>query len=198
MRRDITRCPHGRQLVCTKRHAEDDPRLGRPICLDCYDHAAHVVWNGWAGELWRRTIITLTRALRRLERAHDIRLRVSYGKVAEYQRRGVVHFHALIRLDRIDPADPDAVLAPPADITAAELVQLVTDAVTATRFLTPGYADTGHCLAHRMGPTTRRPPRHPHRPRRHARTCPPTRWPPTWPSTPPRPPNPPASRSPAG
>ncbi len=28
------------QLVCTKRHAEDDPRLGRPICLDCYDHAA--------------------------------------------------------------------------------------------------------------------------------------------------------------
>ena len=144
MRRDITRCPHGRQLVCTKRHAEDDPRLGRPICLDCYDHAAHVVWNGWAGELWRRTIITLTRALRRLEHAHDIRLRVSYGKVADYQRRGVVHFHALIRLDRVDPTDPDAVLAPPADITAAELVQLVTAAVTATRFLTPGYADTGH------------------------------------------------------
>jgi hypothetical protein len=144
MRRDITRCPHGRQLVCTKRHAEDDPRLGRPICLDCYDHAAHVVWNGWAGELWRRTIITLSRALRRLERAHNIRLRVSYGKVAEYQRRGVVHFHALIRLDQIDPADPDAVLRPPGVIIAAELAQLVTDAVTITRFLTPGYADTGH------------------------------------------------------
>jgi hypothetical protein len=27
------------------------------------------------------------------------RLRVSYAKVAEYQRRGVVHFHAIIRLD---------------------------------------------------------------------------------------------------
>ena len=106
MRRDITRCPHGRQLVCTKRHTEDDPRLGRPICLDCYDHAAHVVWNGWAGELWRRTMITLTRALRQLERAHDIRLRVSYGKVAEYQRRGIVHFHALIRLDRGRPRRP--------------------------------------------------------------------------------------------
>jgi hypothetical protein len=152
MRRDIALCPHGRQLVCTKRHADDDPRLGRPICLDCYDHAAHVVWNGWAGELWRRTLIALTRALRRLERAHDVKLRVSYGKVAEYQRRGVVHFHALIRLDQVDPADPDAVLRPPGVIIAAELAQLVTDAVTTTRFLTPGYADTGHAWPIEWGP----------------------------------------------
>ena len=50
-----------------------------------------------------------------------IKLRVSYGKVAEYQRRGVVHFHALIRLDGVDPADPDAILAPPDGITAADL-----------------------------------------------------------------------------
>jgi hypothetical protein len=33
--------------------------------------------------------------------------RLSYAKVAEYQRRGVVHFHAAIRLDGPDgPADP--------------------------------------------------------------------------------------------
>ena len=42
-----------------------------------------------------------------------MKLRVSYGKVAEYQARGVVHFHALLRLDLVDPTDPDLVLPPP-------------------------------------------------------------------------------------
>ncbi len=144
MRRSITRCPHGVQLVCTKRHPEDAACLGRPICLDCYDHAHHVVWNGWAGELWRRTMIGLGRALQPLERAHDVKLRVSYGKVAEYQRRGVVHFHALLRLDAVNPDDPDAILAPPVGITAADLVELVADTAATTAFLTPDYADTGH------------------------------------------------------
>ncbi|GAA3043384.1 replication initiator protein RepSA [Pseudonocardia yunnanensis] len=144
MRRDLTPCPHGKLLACTQRHTENAPCLGRPICLDCYDHAHHVVWNGWAGELWRRTTITLTRALRPLERTHGVKLRVSYGKVAEYQRRGVVHFHALIRLDRLDPDDRDAILAPPAAISAADLAELVAGAITATGFQTPEYADTGH------------------------------------------------------
>jgi hypothetical protein len=144
MRRDITPCLHGRSPVCTARHKPDDPALGRPICLDCYDHAHHVVWNGWAGELWRRTTITLNRLLRPLAKAHGIRLRVSYGKVAEYQRRGVVHFHALLRLDLLDPDDRDAILAPPAQITTGHLAELVADAVHATTFRTPGYADTGH------------------------------------------------------
>jgi len=143
-RRNAPVCPHGRLLSCTQRHAENAPCLGRPLCLDCYDHAHHVVWNGWAGELWRRTTITLTRSLRRLERALGLRLRVSYGKVAEYQRRGVVHFHALIRLDLLDPDDRDAILAPPSTITAGHLAELVAAAVTATGFTTPDYADTGH------------------------------------------------------
>ena len=43
-------------------------------------------------------------------------------------------------------------MRPPADITAAELGQLVTDAVTTTRFLTPGYADTGHSWPIEWGP----------------------------------------------
>jgi hypothetical protein len=89
-------------------------------------------------------MITLSRALRPFERAHGVKLRVSYGKVAEYQRRGVVHFHALIRLDATDPADPDAILAPPEGITAADLVELVADATATTRFRTPDYADTQH------------------------------------------------------
>ena len=33
----------------------DDARLGEPLCPDCYDYPAHVVWNAAAGELWRRT-----------------------------------------------------------------------------------------------------------------------------------------------
>ena len=152
MRRSITRCPHGKILICTQRHTENAPALGRPICLDCYDHAAHVVWNGWAGELWRRTTITLTRTLAVLGKRHGVRLRISYGKVAEYQRRGVVHFHALIRLDVVDPADPDAILAPPDAITAADLAQLVAGAAASTGFRTPDYADTDHSWPIGWGP----------------------------------------------
>ena len=152
MRRDITRCPHGKLLVCTQRHTENAPSLGRPICLDCYDHAHHVVWNGWAGELWRRTMIRLNRLLRPLVDAHDVRLRVSYGKVAEYQRRGVVHFHALIRLDQIDENDPDAILAPPSPITSMDLAELVAGSAATTGFRTPAYTDTDHTWPIAWGP----------------------------------------------
>ncbi len=55
-----------------------------------------------------------------------------------------MHFHALIRLDAVDPADPDAILAPPDGITAADLVELVADATATTGFRTPDYADTTH------------------------------------------------------
>lgn len=96
-------CPHGRSTRCTAIHAEDDPRLGQPICPDCYDYPAHIAFNWYAPELWRRFTIAVRRAL-----AHHSgmtvaefgrRCRVSFVKVAEFQRRGVVHFHALIRLD---------------------------------------------------------------------------------------------------
>jgi hypothetical protein len=137
-------CPHGRLLACTQRHSENSPCIGRPLCLDCYDHEHHLVWNGWAGELWRRTTITLNRLLRPIGEVYGIKLRVSYGKVAEYQRRGVVHFHALIRLDQIDPDNPDAILPPPAGITAELLAQLVTRAVQTTAFRTPVYPGTEH------------------------------------------------------
>jgi len=48
-------CAHGNPAVCFARHDADDPRLGQPLCLDCYDHNHHVVWNAYSGELWRRT-----------------------------------------------------------------------------------------------------------------------------------------------
>jgi hypothetical protein len=31
-------CAHGRPTWCTAIHGEDDPRLGQPICPDCYDY----------------------------------------------------------------------------------------------------------------------------------------------------------------
>jgi hypothetical protein len=49
--------------------------------------------------------------------------RLSYGKVAEFQKRGAVHFHAVIRID--GPEGPDAL--PPAWVT----VGLLTDAIRA-------------------------------------------------------------------
>ena len=48
-------------------------------------------------------------------------LRLSYAKVAEYQHRGIVHFHALVRLDGVNPADKDAIVAPDPSVTAAHL-----------------------------------------------------------------------------
>jgi replication initiator protein RepSA len=107
-RRDAPVCPHGVRLSCGRVHDEDDRCLGEPLCAECFDHAGAVVWNNAFGELWRRTTIYLPRALARLtgmtQKALRELLRVSYVKVAEYQRRGLVHLHVVIRLDRAMPA----------------------------------------------------------------------------------------------
>jgi hypothetical protein len=106
-RKDKT-CPHGIRLSCAEKHARDDHRLGEPLCPDCYDYTGAVLFNACAPELWRRFTITLRRTLARQAgitgKALAAQARVSYAKVAEYQHRGVVHFHAIIRLD--GPAGP--------------------------------------------------------------------------------------------
>jgi hypothetical protein len=100
---DARRCPHGRDISCPARHVEDDPRLGQPMCPDCYGYTAAVLFNAYAGDLWRRFVTYLPRRLARLagvtqKMLHD-QLSIRFVKVAEYQARGVVHFHAVIRLD---------------------------------------------------------------------------------------------------
>jgi hypothetical protein len=35
--RQGARCPHGLRDGCWHRHDKDDPRLGEPLCLSCYD-----------------------------------------------------------------------------------------------------------------------------------------------------------------
>ena len=64
-RRKTRRCPHGRDISCPTRHVEEDPRLGQPMCGDCYDYDAAVLFNAYAGDLWRRFITYLPRHLAR-------------------------------------------------------------------------------------------------------------------------------------
>jgi hypothetical protein len=49
-RRDANarRCPHGRNVSCPTRHVDADPRLGQPLCPDCYDYEAAVLFNAYA------------------------------------------------------------------------------------------------------------------------------------------------------
>jgi hypothetical protein len=137
-RREEDRCPHGVDLRCDRMHTDGEKTLATPLCLDCYDHEHQVVWNFTAGELWRRTRITLERSLRRVAKSRGIdgtTVRVSYGKVAEMQRRGVVHFHAIIRLDGADPNDSEAIESVPDGIGLGDLVDAVEDAARHTRYI---------------------------------------------------------------
>jgi hypothetical protein len=127
-RRDQPTCPHGEALTCYARHDDHDKRVGAPLCLDCYDHAAQVVWNNQAGELWRRTRISIERFLQQRAKRHGYlasSIKLTYGKAAEFQRRAVVHLHLIIRLDGYDRSDKAAVVPPPAGLDAADLVDAV-------------------------------------------------------------------------
>jgi hypothetical protein len=97
------RCPHGRDISCPRIHRDDDPQLGQALCRDCYDYTGHILFNALAPELWRRFTIYLPRALAALAGITQKQLRqevsVRFVKVAEYQARGVIHYHAVIRLD---------------------------------------------------------------------------------------------------
>ncbi len=137
-RRDIETCPHGRPLACFTRHRPDDPHLGQPLCPDCYDYPAHAVWNNQAGELWRRTKQAIERRLNQAARHRHLpyAVRVSHGKAAEYQARGAVHFHVLLRLDGLDDTDPSRLLPPPPGITIADLEDATRHAATAISYRT--------------------------------------------------------------
>jgi len=108
--RPEARCPHGRPRRCPDRHIGGDPALGTPLCPDCYDYPRAVLWNALAPQLWRRTTIYLRRTLARqagLFAAEAGRqVRIAYVKVAEYQKRGTIHLHVIIRLDGPDPHTP--------------------------------------------------------------------------------------------
>ena len=121
-------------------HDDADLLAGQPLCPDCYDYTGHLVWQWWAPELWRRFTITLRRHLAHhlglTETAARRLVRVQFAKVAEYQRRGIIHFHALIRLDGA-PTDTNPYPAPAAHIDTETLAQLVLDAARSVSFTAP-------------------------------------------------------------
>ena len=127
-------CAHGRSTTCPLRHRADDPTLGHPICPDCYDYERSVLWNATCPELWRRTTIYVRRELARLcdvnVKELDQSVRLSFAKVAEFQRRGVVHLHAILR---VDPRDDDASV--PHSIDAQTLTSAIRSA--ASKVTTP-------------------------------------------------------------
>ncbi|WCH97546.1 replication initiation protein [Streptomyces moderatus] len=115
----------GRPCRCGTHHDQDDDTLGTPLDPDTYDYETAVLWNAHAGALWRRFSTYLRREVAKRaglsQRRFRQHARVSFAKVAEYQRRGAVHFHAVIRLD--GPGGGDT--APPPWASA----DLLTDAI---------------------------------------------------------------------
>ncbi|OAH13416.1 replication initiator protein RepSA [Streptomyces jeddahensis] len=112
---------------CGARHATDDSALGTALDPASYDYAGAVLFNNHASDLWHRFVNRLRReicaraGLTQRELAETCR--ISYGKVAEFQKRGAIHFHAVIRLD--GPEGPES--PPPSWASVA----LLTDAIRA-------------------------------------------------------------------
>jgi hypothetical protein len=127
-RRDGGTCEHGRPIGCGTLHAPDASVVGQPLCADCYDYSSHVLWHAHASKLWDRFVIDVRRRLATsvgLVQSHFARhARLSFARVAEYQKRAAVHVHAVVRLDGPDGPDDE----PPTWGTA----ELLTDAVRAS------------------------------------------------------------------
>jgi len=133
-------CEHGQARTCHRVHTVDDVLSGQPLCPSCYDYKSHVVWQWWAPDLWRRFTIAFRRLLAKGLGIPATRLTevatVQYAKVAEFQRRGLIHFHALIRLD--GPKTADGFAPAPNQVDPALLAQLVTQAAASVRLTVPG------------------------------------------------------------
>lgn len=130
-------CLHSQPTACTMKHAPDDPLLGQALCPSCFDYRAAVLFNAHITSLWQNTVLRTRRGLAASidvpARQLSEHLRVSFGKVAEYQLRGVVHLHVLVRLD-----GPTPDLPPPESVTTAQLQQVVTAAARQAKAKLPG------------------------------------------------------------
>jgi hypothetical protein len=144
-----TRRDHGRACRCGQRHEVDDPVLGAAIDPGTYDYDGAVLWNWHAPMLWNRFGVELVRVLAAgagvSESAWRRHVRVAYAKVAEFQARGLVHFHAIIRLDHPD----DRAKPPGLRVTADELAAAIRQA--AERTTVHGHAGDGEVLELRLG-----------------------------------------------
>ncbi|MFE7215963.1 replication initiator [Streptomyces sp. NPDC057611] len=125
--------PNTGRCHCGQVHPDDAPLLGTPLDPDRYDYAGAVLWNAHAPALWARFTTHLRREIAKAAGLTQRDLRhhatLSYAKVAEYQKRGQVHFHAVIRLD----GSTGPTSTPPAWATTQLLDHAVRAAATRTR-----------------------------------------------------------------
>ena len=128
-----SRSDDGWRCRCGKRHDADDPLLGEAIDLATYDYEGAVLWNWHVPALWNRFIIELIRVLAARaglsERAWRQLIRIAYAKVAEFQARGLVHIHAIIRLDGAE----DRATTPGMTISPEELCAAIREAAAGAR-----------------------------------------------------------------
>ncbi len=129
-------CVHGRAKACLTSHRGLDPVIGAPICVDCFDYRAAVLFNALSPQLWARTVIAVRRELARITgisvRETEATVRLSYMKVAEFQKRGLIHYHAICRLDARTPAGQPAAKPPPPFDQPELLAAAIRIAITAT------------------------------------------------------------------
>lgn len=112
-------CEHGEYRWCP---GGCDDKRGQALCGQCYDYEGHVLWNWSSTDLWRRFTIGLHRAIAQrlgmtLKELTETEWRARYVKVAEFQARGAIHFHALIRWDG------------PADVITGNMLQVLVEDV---------------------------------------------------------------------
>lgn len=123
---------------CGRWHPIGDPEIGTALDPGGYDYTGQVLFNANAGRLWARFTIDVRRhlaaaaGLTRMAAAGQVR--VVFAKVAEFQTRGVVHLHAIVRLD--GPAGPGS--APPGWATLRRLTTAIRAAATGVRITVPG------------------------------------------------------------
>jgi hypothetical protein len=130
-------------MSCGQRHPDGDPAIGQPLCPDCFDYPSAVLFNASVPALWNQTARAIPQAIARelgiSRRQLRGTLRVSFGKVIEYQYRSLIHLHAVIRLDGpAGPGDP----APPWAGTGL-LRQAITTAATAASLTLPHPGQAG-------------------------------------------------------
>ncbi|WP_348652607.1 replication initiator [Streptomyces sp. WMMC500] len=136
-RRNRGECEHGRPLGCGAIHDPAEPVIGQPLCPNCYNYTTHVLWHAHAGKLWDRFVRAIRRHLATAAGLTQSRFpdyaRLSFARVAEYQRRAAVHVHAVVRLD--GPAGPDD--EPPAWGSTDQLTEAVHSAAQRITVGTP-------------------------------------------------------------
>lgn len=125
--------PGAAPCACGTRHGDGDPLLGTPLNPARYDYTGAVLWNAHAPALWARFTTHLRREIANAAGLTQRTLRhhatLSYAKVAEYQKRGQIHFHTVIRID--GPTGPAS--TPPTWATTGLLDHAVRAAAKRTR-----------------------------------------------------------------